>query len=372
MTNRTLSTLQLQATRLLKGLISTASFSGEEEATAACIAGFLREQGIKHHQHLNNIWALNRHFDPRKPSLFLNSHHDTVKPNPGYTLDPFSPLERNGKLFGLGSNDAGGCLVALIAAFSYFYARQDLPLNIILAASAEEEISGPRGVEALLTSPEFRESLLGSPILGAFVGEPTRLQMAVAERGLMVLDCTALGRAGHAAREEGENALYKAIDDLCWFRDYRFEKVSSLLGPVQMQVTAIHTPNQAHNVVPDRCHFVVDVRCNELYDFEEILQTVREHTRSTIQARSMRLRSTRIGEDHPIVQAGLKLGLRQYGSPTTSDKAILPFPALKIGPGDSARSHTADEFIYLEEVERGIDTYIQLIEETSRLLPAGQ
>src|SRR5690606_18180065 len=221
-------------------------------------------------------------------------------------------------------------------------------------------------------APAFQAALRGSPILGALVGEPTLLQMAVAERGLMVLDCTTMGRAGHAARQEGENALYKAMGDLTWFRDYRFENVSDLLGPVQMQVTAIETPNKAHNVVPDRCHFVVDIRSNELYSFEEIIETVNRHTTCTVTARSMRLRSTRIEPDHPIVQAGLTLGLQQYGSPTTSDKAILPFPALKIGPGDSARSHTADEFIYLEEIEKGIRTYIQLIEETSRLLPAGQ
>lgn len=366
MTNTSLPTLYFQAIRLLKGLISTPSFSREEDNTAACIAGFLREHQIQYHQHLNNIWAPNRHFDPARPSLVLNSHHDTVKPNAGYTLNPFSPIERSGKLYGLGSNDAGGCLVALTAAFIYFYERKDLPFNILLAATAEEEISGANGVEALLSAPAFQQALGGSPILGALVGEPTLLQMAVAERGLMVLDCTAMGRAGHAARQEGENALYKAIDDATWFRDYRFEKTSELLGPVQMQVTAIETPNKAHNVVPDRCHFIVDVRSNELYSFEEILETVNRHTQSEIRARSMRLRSTRIDSGHPIVKAGEKMGLPQYGSPTTSDKAILPFSALKIGPGDSARSHTADEFIYLEEVKNGIQTYIQLIEETAR------
>jgi acetylornithine deacetylase len=283
----------------------------------------------------------------------LNSHHDTVKPNSQYTKDPFKPIIEEGKLFGLGSNDAGGSLVSLIATFLYFYEKESLKYNIILAASAEEEISGANGIEVLLKQ-------LG-PIDCAIVGEPTQMQMAVAERGLMVLDCIAKGKAGHAARKEGENAIYKAIKDINWFTSYKFPKVSELLGPVNMDVTVIETDNKAHNVVPALCKFVVDVRVNELYTFEEVLSVIKENIQSEVKARSFRLRSTSIAMDHPLVKAGLNLGRTYYGSPTTSDKALMFFPSLKMGPGDSGRSHSADEYIYVDEIKEGIELYIQLL-----------
>lgn len=348
-----LTILHTEAVSLLKKLISTPSFSREEAETASVLESFFAEKGIPAKRYLNNVWALNKYFDAAKPSLLLNSHHDTVKPNRNYTLDPFSPIEKEGRLYGLGSNDAGGCLVSLIAVFMHYYGRKDLAYNLVFAATAEEEISGVNGIEKLL--PEL------PPLSCGIVGEPTLMNMAVAERGLMVLDVLTTGRAGHAAREEGENALYKALIDIDWFRNYQFEKVSPLLGKVKMTVTVIDTENKAHNVVPAQCHFVVDTRVNELYTFEEVLETVHKHVKSEVKPRSTRLRSTSIPMDHPLVKAGLQLNRSYYGSPTTSDKALMPFPTLKMGPGDSARSHTADEYIHLHEIQEGIDLYIQLL-----------
>lgn len=339
--------------QLLKQLITTASFSKEEAATASLIEQFLNARNIKTNRIKNNIWAINLHFDPTKKTILLNSHHDTVRPNKGYTLDPFSPIEQDGKLFGLGSNDAGGCLVSLIACFVHFYDKKTLPYNIVLVASAEEEISGVDGFELVLP--------LIPTIEFGIVGEPTLLEMAIAERGLMVLDVIATGRAGHAAREEGENALYKILPDLAWFKTHQFEKVSPLLGAVKMSVTVIETDNKQHNVVPSTCKMVVDVRVNELYSFEEILSTISENVQAQVTARSLRLRSTGIALDHILIKAGLTIGKGYYGSVTTSDKALMPFPTLKMGPGDSARSHTADEFIYIKELEEGVSTYIQLL-----------
>lgn len=351
--NEHLHILQDKAVQLLRQLIAIPSYSKEETGTAQLLEDFLRENGVAPNRFLNNVWAVNRHFDAAKPSLLLNSHHDTVKPNKAYTLDPFQPVEKEGKLFGLGSNDAGGSLVALAAVFLYYYEREDLACNIVFAATAEEEISGRNGIEALL--PEL------PPIECGIVGEPTLMQMAIAERGLLVLDVTATGRAGHAAREEGENALYKALADIEWFRSHAFEKVSPLLGKIKMTVTVIETENKAHNVVPSQCRFVVDVRVNELYTFEEILQTIKANVQSEVQPRSLRMRSTSIPMEHPLVQAGLKLGKSYYGSPTTSDKALMPFRTVKMGPGDSARSHTADEFIFTDEIKEGIASYIQVL-----------
>lgn len=348
-----LTILQDKAIELLKQLIATPSFSREEDNSSALIRQFLESNAVKTEQHLYNVWAVNKHFDPAKPTLLLNSHHDTVKPNKGYTLDPFSPIEKEGKLFGLGSNDAGGCLVSLVAVFLHYYERTDLKHNIILAATAEEEISGHNGIEALL-------SVLGK-IDAGIVGEPTQMQMAVAEKGLMVLDCVSHGKAGHAARNEGENSIYKALQDIEWFRNYAFPKNSELLGPNKMSVTVIETDNKAHNVVPAQCKFVVDCRVNELYSFEEVIEIIKTNVQCEVKPRSTRLRSTSIALGHPLVKAGLQLGRTYYGSPTTSDKALMSFPALKIGPGDSARSHTADEYIYTDEIREGIALYIQLL-----------
>lgn len=354
MINPTIHTLQAEAVSLLRQLIAIPSFSKEEDKTADLLMGYLHSKNIPAERLQNNIWAKNKYFDAGKPTLLLNSHHDTVKPNKAYTLDPFSPVEKDGKLFGLGSNDAGGPLVSLIATFIYFYDRQGLSCNILLAVTAEEEISGHNGIELLV--PELGRIDWG------IVGEPTQMQLAVAEKGLLVLDCITHGKAGHAAREEGENAIYKAIPDMEWFRTYRFPKVSDLLGPVKMSVTVIDTDNKAHNVVPSQCHFVVDVRVNELYTFEEILAIIREAVSCEVNPRSLRMRSSSIPLDHPVVQSGIRAGRKCYGSPTTSDKALMPFPTLKTGPGDSARSHTADEYIYLKEIEEGIESYIQLID----------
>jgi acetylornithine deacetylase len=345
--------LQDEAISLLKKLIATPSFSREEDKTSELLERFFKEKNIPVQKHLYNVWAKNKYFDASKPTLLLNSHHDTVKPNSQYTKDPFKPVIEDGKLFGLGSNDAGGSLVSLIATFLYFYEKENLKYNLIIAASAEEEISGPNGIEVLLKQ-------LG-PIDCAIVGEPTQMQMAVAERGLMVLDCLAKGKAGHAARKEGDNAIYKAIKDINWFTSYKFPKVSDLLGPVNMDVTVIETDNKAHNVVPALCKFVVDVRVNEFYTFEEILEVIKENIESEAKARSFRLRSTSIAMDHPLVKAGLNLGRSYYGSPTTSDKALMFFPSLKMGPGDSGRSHSADEYIYVDEIKEGIELYIQLL-----------
>jgi acetylornithine deacetylase len=345
--------LPSDALSLLKDIISIPSFSREEDNVATLIASFLSGKDVPVNRSFNNIWATNRHFDSNKPTILLNSHHDTVKPNSGYTIDPFSPVVVDGKLFGLGSNDAGGALVSLIATFLFFYDKEDLKYNLVLAATAEEEISGHNGIEALLP--------LLPRIDAAIVGEPTLMQMAIAERGLVVLDCTAEGVAGHAARKEGVNAINRAIEDINWFREYRFPRVSPLLGPVQMTVTSINTPNKAHNIIPSECSYVVDVRVNELYSLEEILETVHSSVQSMVTPRSIRLRSTNISEKHPLVQAGQALGLATYGSPTTSDKALMPFPSLKIGPGDSARSHAADEFIHISEVEEGISIYLRLL-----------
>ncbi len=351
--NKEIIILQNEAVELLKELISTPSFSKEEDQTAGILCRFIGTKGIVHTRVGNNVFVLNKYFDEKKPTILLNSHHDTVKPNPQYTRDPFSPAIEDGKLYGLGSNDAGGCLVSLIATFLHFYEKQDLKYNIIFAATAEEEISGTGGIE--YTLPYL------PAIDCAIVGEPTQMQMAVAERGLMVLDCISHGKAGHAARNEGENAISKCLKDIEWFNNYQFPKISGLLGANKMSVTVIETENKAHNVVPAICKFVVDTRINELYSFEEVVEIIKANVHCEVKPRSTRLRSTSIGFDHPFVKAGLNLGRTYYGSPTTSDKALMPFPALKMGPGDSARSHTADEYIYVEEIKNGIELYIQLL-----------
>jgi acetylornithine deacetylase len=350
----TISQLEQEAKQLLEKLIATPSFSKEEDKTADIIQAYLTQKKVKTERKKNNIWAINLHYDALKPTLLLNSHHDTVRPNKGFTIDPFTPINTDGKLFGLGSNDAGGCLVSLIATFLYYYDQENLPFNIILVASAEEEISGVEGVELVLP-------LLPKIDFG-IVGEPTLLEMAIAERGLLVLDVVATGKSGHAAREEGENALYKILPTIDWFKNYQFEKISDLLGKVKMTVTVIDTENKQHNVVPSICKIVVDVRVNELYSFEEILDTINKNVDAIVTPRSLRMRSTGIALDHPLILAGKAIGKGYYGSVTTSDKALMPFPTLKMGPGDSARSHTADEFIFVKEIEEGIKTYIQLID----------
>ncbi|MBI3137488.1 MAG: M20 family metallo-hydrolase [Sphingobacteriales bacterium] len=351
--NADITILQENAVELLKELIATPSFSKQEYQTAGILCRFLATRDILHTRVGNNVFALNKHFDESKPTLLLNSHHDTVKPNPQYTKDPFVPVVEEGKLFGLGSNDAGGCLVSLLAVFLHYYRKEGGAYNVIFAATAEEEISGTGGIE--FTLPHL------PTVDCAIVGEPTQMQMAVAERGLLVLDCISHGRAGHAARNEGENAIYKALADIRWFQTHQLDKISPLLGPSKMSVTVIETENKAHNVVPAVCRFVVDTRINELYSFEEVIGFVKANVSCEVTPRSTRLRSTSIALDHPLVKAGTALGRSYYGSPTTSDKALMPFPSLKMGPGDSARSHTADEFIFIDEIKEGIALYINLL-----------
>ncbi len=340
--------------QLLKTLISTPSFSKEEEKAAAIMRSFLTNEGIAYHTKDNNTWAFCKHFEEGKPTILLNSHIDTVRPAKGYTKDPFSPIEVGDKLYGLGSNDAGGPLVALLATFVHFYKREDLSYNLVFVASAEEEISGRRGLEVVL--PEI------APITFAIVGEPTKMELAIAEKGLLVLDCYARGKSGHAAREEGENALYKAIQDIEVLKNFEFEKVSKVLGKVKISVTQIEAGTQ-HNVVPDVCHFVVDVRTNEFYTNKEAAKIIEQLIDSEVKPRSVRLNSSGISEEHAFARIVKKRGINIYGSPTTSDQAILSSPSVKMGPGDSARSHIADEYIYPSEIFAGIERYIDLLEE---------
>lgn len=345
------------AISLLKKLVATPSLSGEEAATADLLMETLKRHGVTTNRHKNNVWARNKHFHPDKPTLLLNSHHDTVKPSDGYSRDPYTPHVMDDTLYGLGSNDAGGPLVSLIAAFLHFHDQKELSYNILLAATAEEETSGADGISSIL------EKI--APVDCAIVGEPTRMRMAVAEKGLMVLECTANGKSGHAARNEGENAIYNAVKDINWFRNYTFVKTSEFLGPVKMTVTVIRAGSQ-HNVVPDSCTFTVDVRTTDAYSNQEVLDVINEQIGATVSPRSIRLNPSSISTDHPLVQSGKSLGLETYGSPTLSDQAFITAPSVKIGPGDSARSHTADEYIKLQEIKDGIDIYIQLITQLTK------
>ncbi|MCC8035096.1 MAG: M20 family metallo-hydrolase [Rikenellaceae bacterium] len=345
--------LHENAVALLARLIETPSFSREEEVTAGIVSSFLSAHGVSDiRQKGNNVWALNRSFDPSKPTILLNSHHDTVKPNPGYTRDPFKPEIECGRLYGLGSNDAGASVVSLCSAFLDFYDIDAMAYNLCLAITAEEEISGHGGVESILTDLP--------PLDFAIVGEPTGMQMAIAERGLVVLDCLAEGRAGHAAREEGENAIYKALEDINWLRNYRFPQKSDLFGEVKMSVTVINAGSQ-HNVVPAQCSFTVDIRVTDKYTNEEVVETVRRNLKSRVTPRSVRLKPSFIDPSHRAVRAGLDLGLTTFGSPTTSDQALLDVPSMKIGPGESTRSHSADEYVRLDEIREGIEIYTRLL-----------
>jgi acetylornithine deacetylase len=348
---------------LLQRLIATPSFSREEDKTADLIQEFLHERRIPTGRKGNNVWACNQTFDASKPTLLLNSHHDTVKPNQDWTRNPFAADIENGVLYGLGSNDAGGALVGLIAAFVYFYERGDLPFNLILAPSAEEEIIGKNGIESV-----FGE--IGA-IHAAIVGEPTNCELAIAEKGLLVLDCTAHGQSGHAARNTGINAISRAATAVEWLHSFQFPKVSALLGAIKMTVTLINAGTQ-HNVIPDRCTFVVDVRTTDAYTQEETLEIIRTHLETlhcSVEARSVRLCPSAIALTHPIVQAAQTLSMKTFASATLSDQSVMPFPSVKIGPGFSERSHTANEFLRVEELEQGINTYIQLIEQLIHIVP---
>lgn len=349
---RNIDQLHDEATRVLAGLIRIPSFSKEEKGTADFIEAYLKENGIQVNRIGNNVWSHNEHFNPALPTILLNSHHDTVKPNQGYTRDPFDPEIEDEKIYGLGSNDAGGALVSLMMTFLYLYDQTGLKYNLIFAATAEEEISGSGGVEQLL------KNLV--PISFGIVGEPTEMEMAIAEKGLMVLDCYARGKSGHAAREEGVNAIYEALSAIEWFRSFKFPRVSEHLGPVKMSVTMIKAGYQ-HNVVPDECHFVVDVRGTDAYSNEELLDVIRKHVRCEVKERSIRLQPSFIDDQHVLVQTAKALGIRVFGSPTMSDQALMDFPTVKIGPGVSARSHSVNEFIFIEEIQEGIHGYLAIL-----------
>ena len=336
---------------LLKQLITIPRPSRGEDAGADFLEGYLRGLGLGVKRVKNNLWVESEPAS-EEPTILLNAHLDTVKPASGYTRDPYAASEEDGAVYGLGSNDCGGSLVALLQVYLKLVQKPQ-PYRLVYSVTAEEEVGGKEGLEAIIP-------LLGKVDLGV-IGEPTGMQMAVAERGLMVLDCVAHGKSGHAAREEGVNAIYKALDDMDWFRNYRFPEVSDFIGPVKMTVTMINAGTQ-HNVVPDMCKFVVDVRSNGIYDNLQILEVIKQNVKCDFAPRSTRLNGAHISLDHPIVRKGLEMGLKAYGSPTTSNQSVCPFTTIKIGPGDSSRSHTADEFILVSEIEQGVETYTALLD----------
>lgn len=339
---------------LLKQLIAIPSFSKNEAKAADCLTDFIQKKKITVHREMNNIWLKNKYFDTEKPTILLNSHIDTVKPSTSWTLPPFQATGTQEKIHGLGSNDAGGALISLLAVFVACYDSKILPFNLLFAASAEEEITGKNGIEHLL--PKLPKIALG------IVGEPTKMNMAIAEKGLLVIDCEAMGKSGHAARNEGVNAIYKAINDIQWFRDYTFPKVSNLLGEVKMTVAQIEGGTK-HNVVPDKCRFTVDIRTTELYTNQEVFDIVEKYITGKAVPRSFRCQSSRIEEEHPVVQCAKKMKIKCFGSPTMSDQVLMRFPSVKIGPGDSARSHAPDEYILTAEIEQGLDIYLKLLYE---------
>ncbi len=342
----------MKVIELLKKIISIESISRNETKVADIIEKFIKNEGFITNRKYNNIWTWAFPKDKNKPTILLNSHIDTVKPSSKWTYPPFEATVEDDKIIGLGSNDAGAPLVSLLAAFIEL-SKKEQPYNLIYAATAEEEISGSKGVECILNDIGFID-------LGV-IGEPTQMQMAIGEKGLLVLDCVAYGKSGHAARNEGVNAIYKALDEINKLNNFSFPKKSNLFGDVKISVTQISAGTQ-HNVIPDKCSFVVDVRLNEQYKNSEARDIIRNLLDCEVTARSVRLNSSYISPEHPIVKKGLSLGLTAYGSPTTSDQAVIPYTTIKIGPGDSARSHTADEFIYIKEIKNGIDTYIKLLD----------
>lgn len=340
-----------ESVALLEQMVRIPSYSREENRVADLLEEFLKGKNLQPFRKGNNLWVHSPGYDGKKPVVLLNSHIDTVRPSSGWTYDPFGVEHEGDRLIGLGSNDAGASVVSLLAAFR-FLMEEKQPSHFIFSATAEEEVSGDHGVASILDE-------LGPVDLGV-VGEPTRMQMAVAEKGLMVLDGEVAGKSGHAAREEGVNAIYKAMPVIEWFRNYQFPAQSDFLGPVKMTVTGIEAGGQ-HNVVPDVCRFLVDVRVNECYQNRELFEQIQNQVDCHLKARSFRLNSSSIPVDHPLVKRGEELGLEKFGSPTTSDQARMPFSTIKIGPGDSARSHTPDEYIHESEIANGINLYWKLL-----------
>lgn len=340
------------AVELLRSLIATPSVSRNESKAADVMQHYMEGIGLTPRREGNNLWVMSPEWDDKKPTLLLNAHIDTVKPAASWTRDPFSPTIEGDKLYGLGSNDCGGGLTTLLQAFRWLTLRPQ-PYNLIYLASAEEEVSGKDG---------FTRALPLLPRIDvAIVGEPTGMQPAIAEKGLMVLDVTAHGKSGHAARNEGENAIYKALDDMLWIRDYKFKKVSPLLGATKMTLTVVNAGTQ-HNVIPDLCTMLVDIRTNEYYKNEEVFEFIKQHLKSEVHAHSFRLHSSRIDPSHPLVRRCVSLGLVPYGSPTLSDQALMPWQSFKLGPGESSRSHSADEFILISEMRHAFATYQQLLD----------
>lgn len=337
---------------LLGKLISTPSLSRNEKASADLLQEYLESHSVPVTRINHNILVKNRYFNPGLKSILLNTHHDTVQPGNSWTRDPYQPVMEGGKIYGLGSNDAGGSVVALLKVFIKYFANKDLKRNLILVISAEEEISGEKGISSVL--PGVADIEFG------IVGEPTGMELAIAEKGLMVLDCISYGKAGHAARQTGGNAIYEAVTEIQWFRDFRFPKVSETLGPVKMTVTMIQSGTQ-HNIIPDRCDFTVDIRTTESYSHNEILEIIKSNVRCELKPRSTRLKPSGISRDHPLAVAGVKAGLKLFGSDALSDQALMPFPTVKIGPGEASRSHQADEYITLEEIDHGVIIYEKIL-----------
>ena len=340
------------AVELLKKLIATPSVSRNEKDAADIMEQTIRSYGFEPQREANNLWIIDPHYDESRPTLLLNAHIDTVKPVASWSRDPFSPDVEDGVLYGLGSNDCGGGLCSLLQIFRMLTEKPQ-SYNLIYLASAEEEVSGKDGITRAL------------PLLPhidlAIVGEPTGMNPAVAEKGLMVLDVIAHGKSGHAARNEGVNAIYEALDDMCWIRDYKFEKVSEFLGPTKMTLTVMNAGTQ-HNVIPDKCTMLVDIRTNEFYDNEEVYEFIRQHLKSEVKAHSFRLKSSRIDPEHPLIRKCVAMGMKPFGSPTLSDQALMHFPSFKLGPGESSRSHSANEFIRISEIRDAIAKYETLLD----------
>ena len=348
---QTIERMAYEAVELLKELIAIPSISREETKAADRLEAFMTEKGLKTHREGNNIWTMNEPLDSNKPTLLLNAHIDTVKPAASWQHDPFTPAVEDGKLYGLGSNDCGGGLVSLLQAYRILK-DHNLPYNLVYLASAEEEVSGKDGISRVIP--------LLPKIDVAIVGEPTSMQPAIAEKGLMVIDAVAHGKSGHAARDEGENAIYIALDDIEWIRNHKFRNKSELLGDTKMTVTVAHAGTQ-HNVIPDTCEFTIDVRTNEHYQNEFLFVYLQKHLKSELKARSFRLSSSSIPIDHPLVRKCIEMGMKPFGSPTLSDQALMPWPSMKLGPGNSSRSHTAEEYICLSEISDAIYKYVEIL-----------
>lgn len=348
---QTIERMAYEAVELLKELIAIPSISREETKAADRLEAFMTENGLKTHREGNNIWTMNEPLDSNKPTLLLNAHIDTVKPAASWQHDPFTPAVEDGKLYGLGSNDCGGGLVSLLQAYRILK-DHNLPYNLVYLASAEEEVSGKDGISRVIP--------LLPTIDVAIVGEPTSMQPAIAEKGLMVIDAVAHGKSGHAARDEGENAIYIALDDIEWIRNHKFRNKSELLGDTKMTVTVAHAGTQ-HNVIPDTCEFTIDVRTNEHYQNEFLFVYLQKHLKSELKARSFRLSSSSIPIDHPLVRKCIEMGMKPFGSPTLSDQALMPWPSMKLGPGNSSRSHTAEEYICLSEISDAIFNYVKML-----------